>query len=913
MKSSPEPAHSSLFAHRSRTPLRRAVLLGLACLGALVFPCSEAPASDELLNGLSLLQRGYLFEEQLDAPKLLAKAINYTALKVPELRAQQDGSGAWRLRTNHCELQLEPGPEFSSFSELSDSLEAIVRLLETCDAEIPEKELPPPALVLQGVMAELDPYTTVLDGRRGTEHTIQYRGKLAGIGARIGIRDDALTLISVYRDSPAYKAGLRDDDVVLRIDDLSAANILVSDAVERIRGEAGSVVVLLIDREGQDEPTPVSVTRGVVRIPSVTSFALDDGVLYAEITHFSQTTPLDFEAQVSELLSENPDARGVIIDLRRNSGGSMLGSAAIGDLFLPEGVLIRTSGRNGLPTPGLTGEVLALPDTPFVHLPVAFLSSGQTASGSELLAASLRNNDRAIVMGERSYGKGTVQKTFTIGEEATLKMTVGHFLPNGIPIPGGGLIPDIEMRLFREHEERVLIPFEKWAMDLPFWLRYPSWAGTPPTRAAVIIDIAQPAAPKTDLEDEGEAEAEEKAAEKKDTVHLQSRTDDPKPDSSKDPTLALAIDLLSNYGRTSAAEMMAAAAEFLTERSAQSDLELVELFTTHGVDWSGANMVASGDAPSQGEQRAVSDTLSMTVTTTDRVKAGEETELSITLHNAGALAQHRVRGIASASSGALRRSGVAFGKIPAGGSVTQTIPLATAESTHTGRIGITLELFDDSGELGLLGPAALPVEGGPRPLLSLRWKRTLNDDGSFAIILEVANRGDADLEGVRGRLENPLSGQFEILAGNAVIEKLEAGAMTTLDFQVRPSPDAEADTAIKLLIGEAKFGTFLEPTIQLFEGPDQSEWLAAPQITVLGTRSTAAGGQEIVFEARDPLGIVEASLHAEESKTDYVAAAAPGSPVVHLKAPWEPEAGLKTYVLRAKNQAGISGFFRVGL
>src|SRR5205085_8945568 len=233
-----------------------------------------------------------------------------------------------------------------------------------------------------------DPYSVVFDEKHQNEHNIQYQGKLAGIGARIGARHNQLTLIEVYPDSPAARADSRNDDEVLRIDDLSTKNILATDAVDRIRGEEGTTVTLLISRKGEPEPRSVIVTRGIVMIPSVKSKILNADILYTEITQFSQTTPDDFRQHLQKAVDDK-NLRGVIIDLRRNSGGSMMGSSAIGDLFLKDGLLITTAGRDGQPARGLTPEVRASGDAPSPDMPVIFLTSPATASGSELLAASL--------------------------------------------------------------------------------------------------------------------------------------------------------------------------------------------------------------------------------------------------------------------------------------------------------------------------------------------------------------------------------------------------------------------------------------------------------------------------------------------------------------------------------------------
>ena len=195
-------------------------------------------------------------------------------------------------------------------------------------------------------------------------------------------------------------------------------------------------------------------------IPSVEARLLASGNIYAAISQFSQTTPDDFRDHVEALMGANRQ-RGVIIDLRTNSGGSMLGSSAIADTFLDEGLLITTAGRHGSHVSGLTDEVRADATTPFRDSPVVILTSPRTASGSELMAASLRNNDRAIFVGERTFGKGTVQKTYALGADEALKLTVGNFLPKGLAIPAGGLLPDVEIRTFYLTKNGYRLPLER--------------------------------------------------------------------------------------------------------------------------------------------------------------------------------------------------------------------------------------------------------------------------------------------------------------------------------------------------------------------------------------------------------------------------------------------------------------------
>jgi len=234
-------------------------------------------------------------------------------------------------------------------------------------------------------------------------------------------------------------------------------------------------------------------------------------------------------------------------------------------MFLDEGILITTSGRNGAQVGGLTAEIRATHDTPFRDLPVAVLTSSRTASGSELLAASLRNHDRALLVGERTFGKGTVQKTYALGTDSSLKMTVGHFLPNGLAIPGGGLTPDVELRTFVFDDGIVWPPDERSAEKLPFWLRMPGWLR--PTQGT----------PKAVLTSWEEAKTEQE----------ESTT------SADDDVVVLAAALLDRFGSTSAERMLDVSANWLAARAAESDTALRNSFGERGIDWRAPSTVAS--------------------------------------------------------------------------------------------------------------------------------------------------------------------------------------------------------------------------------------------------------------------------------------------------------------------------------
>ena len=845
-------------------------------------PCAAAA----LAPGLSLLERQYLFADELDPKRLLKEALEAYERDIEDLQARKLSENAWLLTSPDCELRVEL-PAGAAVRGLEEPLRLIGSFIESCVRQKP-KEMPPlESFLLGGVVGGLDPYTAVFDEKRQVEHNIQFQGKLAGIGARIGSRDDQLVLLSVYAGSPAQKAGLQDGDQVLRIDEMSAKNILVTDAVQRIRGEEGTRVVLTIQRKGETAPRQVTVTRGIVTIPSVTKKILTGDVLYTEITHFSQTTPDDFRTQVEAALDEGK-VQGVIVDLRKNSGGSMLGSSAIGDLFLSEGILITTAGREGRAARGLATEIRATPDTPFADLPVIFLASPMTASGSELLAASLRNHDRALVIGEHSFGKGTIQKTYPLDSDSTLKMTVGHFLPNGEPIPGGGLAPDVEVLTFRVGQGRLAIPFPAHRSDLPFWLRRPKWAADETRKPAYTLAFA---------EDFPEADAikAERLLTNPEEAEEDGLADD---DKKVDRTVEIAAAMLRNHGNTSAPAMMDAAREFLQLTSESADSELVDFMYERGLDWT------------FGPRPAGTNDFKLEVRPLAPMKAGVDSEVEVRLTNKTSAPYYRLRGLLESTSAGLTGKAVAFGRIDPGATRSWKVKVKPPMGARTGRVPVTALLFDDEGEITKTQPEVLVVEEAPRPYLAFRHRVATvpGEDGALDVHVDVENRGDGPASKLRVRLENPLSAQFEIVEGSEVVDDLAPATSRSLRFRVRLLGTAADAPKVKLFLSEMSHGILLDPEIPLTATPEGQEgpWRLAPRIRIDAVEATGEGTYDVIISAADDNTLARVRARVEDDTVAYVE---PGDATVRLRVPWKPADDVKPIRIDAYDDEGLADHY----
>lgn len=884
-------------------------LLAAVFLAISTAALAEAPPLFPALEpGLSLLERHYLFESELSPARLFDEAGKVFSRDIPDVLVDKVSDGSWLYTTPDCELLVEVGAD-ATVRSLEKQLVTVGRFLEACSKHLPEELPTMDSYLLAAVLAGLDPYSVVFDAKRQTEHNIQYQGRLAGIGARIGSRKNQLTLIEVYPDSPAARADLRDDDVVLRIDNLSTKNILATDAVHRIRGREGTTVTLLIQREGHPEPLSIIVTRGLVMIPSVKSRILNADILYTEITQFSQTTPDDFRRHLKKAVDDK-NLRGVIIDLRRNSGGSMMGSSAIGDLFLRDGLLITTAGREGKPARGLTPEVRASGAALSPDLPVIFLTSPATASGSELLAASLRNNDRALIMGEHTFGKGCIQKTFPLHQSSTMKMTVGHFLPNGQPIPGGGLVPDIEVLTWKVGKGRLAIPLPIHESETPFWLRTPKWSTAEAAPSRYRIRFAE------EFSEDDPSLIED--LEEQIAARLEAEKFDPdKPDR----VVEIAAAIMRNYGSPSASRMLEDAAEFLVRSVETSEADLIDFMYTHGLDWT------------DGPRPQTAPRLSLEVVPVEPLRAGEETEVDIRLTNRSDAAFYRVRGLLDSTAATFDRKPVAFGRIEPGATRAWRMKVKPPGTSRTGRIGVKALLYDDEGELVVLDPVRLTVVETPRPHLATQLKVSAapDDPSRIRLRLDIENRGEGDAEKIVVRLKHPVDEQFEILEGTGDVETLAPSEKASFVLEARLLGSYEKIPDATVYVTETRHGLFTELETTLSappvddhaivdadggSAPVQAEvedadggWNEPPRIAIEGFDTLSEDLVELRIRVTDDEALEQVRVRIDEETVAYLEPSGEDRRSAEVRVPWAPADEVKRLRIEAVDNDGITELY----
>ena len=294
---------------------------------------------------------------------------------------------------------------------------------------------------IKGMLQELDPHTNFLPPDLYKEFENETSGEFGGLGIEITVQNDVLTVIAPIEDTPAWEAGIQAGDKIVEVNGESTKGLSLAEAAQKMRGKKGSKVRMGIFRDGFDKPKEFVVQRGVVKVRSVKYTDLNYGFGYIRLTSFIENSGSEMEKAVKEhVKNAKGNVKGIIIDLRRNPGGLLDQAIRISNLFLDKGIIVSTIGRNQREKE----VVMAKKDGAYMNFPIIVLINEYSASASEILAGALQDNKRALIMGQTSFGKGSVQSVVKLGDGSALKLTVArYYTPSGKSIQSVGIKPDV--------------------------------------------------------------------------------------------------------------------------------------------------------------------------------------------------------------------------------------------------------------------------------------------------------------------------------------------------------------------------------------------------------------------------------------------------------------------------------------
>jgi carboxyl-terminal processing protease len=799
---------------------------------------------------LKMVRAKYVDPDRVKPKQMLLSALDFIQRDVAQVMVRQEGQN---------EVVVQVGSESQKFrvdnvqghwdvaARLRDVFGFLQKNLRDTDVDLREVEY----AACNGMLHTLDPHSTFLSPEAYREMNMQTSGAFGGLGIVISVRDGMLTVMRPMPGTPAGKAGLKRFDRIVQIDKESTLNMPLDDAVRRLRGEPGTKVVVSVVREGDGgwkDPRPFQLEREVIKVASVVAKPLDGGIGYIRLKNFQQTGDAEVENALRNFKQQGP-LKGLVLDLRGNPGGLLDQAAKIADRFLADGVIVATVGAGE----GREEKRATAPGTEPGY-PIVVLVSGSSASASEIVAGALRNLDRALIVGETTFGKGSVQLVFpdVTPEHAALKLTISQYLvPGDVSIQGVGVPPDIELDpMTVDRQEMDLFVEKESPKERELHASLSSNRAQPMGKPEELVRYQFTSDEREKLRELG-ADAEDEAQ----------------------------LDFSIRFAREMAAAMPAGAPRSEALRAVRPIIEKLrkdELAKVSGelqklgVDWA---------APASATAKR--DDLEVTVET-DRpeVAAGDPMTLKVTVKNKGKEPVYRLRAWTESENAYFDKKELVLGKIAAGEEKVVTAPLGWCEvegrkfgttkarpenakrvckipmDAATRSDGLTVK-FEAEG-----GPAPAPVEirptvrALPRPIFKYAYQvsddRGGNGDGRLQrgeqarMYLVVKNVGDGRSFDTQANMSN-LSGDGILLKdGRFDLSNMAPGDVRRVAFSFDVRKELEDDEAIVMLsVGDRDLREFATEKVKMPIEPPAAVQAAS------GAKKAVAAGARLLDRAKE--------------------------------------------------------------
>lgn len=617
-----------------------------------------------------------------EKPKdMLLSALNYVQRDVAQIIVIHDETSPTvkvRVDTQEREFRVDNVLGLWDISaRLREIFDFVQENLKGTEVDLREVEY----AACNGMLHTLDPHSVLLSPEAYKEMNLSTSGQFGGLGIVISIRDQQLTVINPMPGTPAFRAGVKKYDRIVKIGGESTLNMGLNEAVQHLRGAPGSKVTVWIRRDGPEgwqTPKPFELTREVIKVQSVESKPLGDGVGYIRLKQFQANTSKDLDEALANL-RRGGEIKGLVLDLRGNPGGLLDQAARVADKFLVSGPIVATVGNPGSGED--REEKVAHPDGTEPNYPIALLINGSSASASEIVAGALKNHDRAVLVGETSFGKGSVQLVFTeLPDRAALKLTIAQYLtePGDISIQGTGVTPDIELDPMTADSQEMDLTVDTGMLKERDLARTLSNArikeGQKPSE---VVRYNLPESLRRELRDRG-GDPDEVLG-----------NDFP----AKDFPVKFGKELVLKVPHGKRLEQVRAAKD-LIQQTRQAELTKVSNdLQALGIDWSDAPSDVAPAAP--GSPPPSVDVKLETDKANNEVTAGDGMTLKVTVTNKGTVPLHRLAAVTKSDNGLYDNKELVIGKLEPGKSKTASIPMGWCE-VEGHKIGSTAPLPKDA-------------------------------------------------------------------------------------------------------------------------------------------------------------------------------------------------------------------------
>jgi carboxyl-terminal processing protease len=759
-------------------------------------------------NTLMRVNDAYVDPTRVDPKEMLKASLDQVQKSVAEVLVEPRGNDKLIVRVDTAQQEFSIG-EVDSPWALSMKMKEIFRFIA--------QNLPPGTdqetvrnteyAATNGMLSTLDPHSMLLDPQTYTEMKLTTRGSFGGLGILIGLRKNELTVIKPYPDTPASKAGIKAGDRIIRIDNESTANMLINDAVSRLRGEPDTKVTVWVKKPNEPNTSAkkIVLTRAVVSTHTVDYKMLKGNVGLIKLHgNFAGNTDEELRKALDDLKGKG--MKSIILDLRGNPGGLLDQAIKVADEFVDTGTIVTTVGYANKQRE----EKRAQPGTQ-PHVPMAVLVNGGSASASEIVAGALKNLDRAVVIGQRTFGKGSVQVLYDNDDGSALKLTIAQYLtPGDVSIQSVGITPDVELDkvvvdkdkgvwLFREskgmHEADLEAHLKsKFTRDGDKPFETYKYLAQEPAKKALASKTA-----KTPLRDDprqpaGEDDDDAPAIDQ-DSEEDENPTD---PDALvEDYEVDFARDLVSQAKGWKRREVLSSSKPFFDKKLGEEQTRIVEALKKLGIDWT---PVGGGPAP----------TLVGTVSTDkpqNAVAAGETIKFTAKITNKGPGVAGQVRATLKGDDPYFDGRELAFGRIKPGETRTFTVPVKLPKDALTRVDPLHLDVTEEHGGKTTLDTNELQVrvDGPARPIYSYAYQVIDdikgNGDGliqrgeSIRLHVTVKNSGTGKALDTTAQLRNLSDEGVFINKGRFDLNAIGPNESKTIDFTFDVRPEYRPDAA----------------------------------------------------------------------------------------------------------------------
>ena len=761
----------------------------------------------------------YVDPARIDPKEMLVGALNEIERQIAEVLVEDVGKGKLRVSVPGHE-KLVTVADVESLWEINLKLREVFRFFE--------KHLPPQKemrlveyAAINGALSTLDPHSVLLKPEAFAEMKTSTKGEFGGLGIVISVRDGKLTIISPLDGTPASRAGLRAMDVISRIGDVSTVSMPIEEAVRMLRGPEGSKVTIWVERKAWGEPRKFTITRQRIKIESVESHLLDGAVGYIKIKNFQQNTGRDLDTHIGKLEKEaKRPLKGLVVDLRNNPGGLLEQAIKVSDKFLSSGDIVTTVGYGNK----LREPKRAQWSTADLDIPLVVLVNNGSASASEIVAGALKNLDRAVIIGQRTFGKGSVQVLYDFADNSALKLTIAQYLtPGNVSIQNVGVTPDIALRPAWIDDKNVRLFYETSSHREKNLSKHLERAQAPGAATSAPVEAAPEMALSylvdNKLDDE-QAEGTEDEAPPEDLFE----TDFP---------IELGRDVLLHVGATSRQKTLKDGIAFLEKRKDAEQVRIKTAIEALGVDWS------EGPTTGGSAQLASNLELSAEQKVTNTIAAGDEVQVTAKVTNNGLEPVHQIHGHLDTDHQAFRGREFLFGKIAPGETKTWSVTAKIPKEASSRSDIVKLQIRSTASDIEHTSEVPVTTKYVAHPQFSYSFSVDDTERGDGDGILEpgegadfmvhVSNTGPGDADSVSLRLKSGAGEDLFLERGRAEIGALASGETKTgrLRFRIRKNQTpGKTDLPLELTIYDSATGEWLEDELAVRASPAEPDTFA---------------------------------------------------------------------------------------